>query len=70
MKKTMATPEQIKTLEDRIKEIFNKERIRKMDVIIANRLIEDWKKITNYKTPNIPISYDILDEKPIWQKNK
>ena len=50
----------IKELENKIKDIFNQDKIRIMDVIIANRLIEDWKRLTNYKE-------NIIDELPIYQ---
>ena len=35
-------------LERKVRQIFNKDVITKNDVLIANRLIEQWKKITNY----------------------
>jgi len=35
-------------LENKIKVIFNQDVITNNDVLIANALIEQWKKITNY----------------------
>ena len=60
-----ATPEQIKIIENRIKYIFNKDRITRLDVIIAKELIEDWIVITNH-TPNND-NNNIVDEEPIWK---
>jgi len=37
-------------LENRIRAIFNREKVRIMDVIIGNRLIDEWKKLTGYKS--------------------
>jgi hypothetical protein len=41
-------------LENKIKDIFNKDKIRVMDVIIGNRLIKEWKKLTGYKSNDNP----------------
>lgn len=51
-------------LELEIKYIFNKEVIRAVDVVRANKLIEEWKILTNYtsdKTPAVLDYVDILD---------
>ena len=39
---------EIKTIETTIKFIFNKENITDDDVIIGNKLINKWKKLTNW----------------------
>lgn len=41
-------------LENRIRAIFNREKVRIMDVIIGNRLIDEWKKLTGYKSNDNP----------------
>lgn len=54
-------------LELEIKYIFNKDRIKAVDVIHANSLIEQWKALTNYrsdKTPAVLDYVDVLDDEP------
>jgi hypothetical protein len=41
-------------LESRIRAIFNREKVRIMDVIIGNRLIDEWKKLTGYQSNDNP----------------
>ena len=41
--------EQVKVLEQKIRDIFNQEKITQSDVKKANRYLEDWKTITKYK---------------------
>ena len=38
----------IQELENKVKAIFKQDIITKNDVLIANALIEQWKKRTNY----------------------
>jgi hypothetical protein len=40
---------QLEELEQKIWEIFRKERLLKEDVKKANRYLEDWKTLTKYK---------------------
>ncbi len=40
---------QVEELEQKIREIFRKERLLKEDVKKANRYLEDWKTLTRYK---------------------
>jgi hypothetical protein len=42
------------SLENRIKAIFYKEKIKEVDVIVGNKLIKEWKKITGYKSIDNP----------------
>lgn len=44
-------PVEIKiNLENRIKAIFCKDKVKEIDVIVGNKLINEWKKITGYKS--------------------
>lgn len=42
------------SLENRIKAIFYKEKVKEIDVIVGNKLINEWKKITGYKSNHNP----------------
>lgn len=46
---------QIKTIEDTIKFIFNKEIITDDDVVIGSRLIDKWKKLTGWVERTEPV---------------
>jgi hypothetical protein len=59
--------DEIKTIEYTLRNIFNKDVIRRMDVIAANKLFEKWKMLTKHKEDTSFIVDSILDEEPIWQ---
>jgi len=63
------SPNQIKlNLENKIKAIFHRDKVRVMDVIIGNRLIKEWVKLTKYKSDDDYLCDDfIIDDCPKWQ---
>jgi hypothetical protein len=63
--------ERILAIELKLKAIFKKNIIRRLDVIRANKLFDEWKVLTGYVSDKRPASIDveILDEEPIWKKN-
>ena len=69
----MTKNETILKIEAEIKEIFAKDHIRRLDVIKANRLIDEWTLLTNYKYNKTPLlkktSEQVLDDQPMWSQN-
>jgi hypothetical protein len=52
-------------IEFTIRKIFEKNKISRYDVAIANRLLYKWKKLTEHKERNeYPIADDIIDREP------
>ena len=67
----MTIEDEIRTIEYTLKNIFNKDVIKSIDVAVANNLFEKWKKLTGYvEDSNHPISDYIIDEEPNWKINK
>ena len=75
----MSTREEVNKIEDRIRLVFNKDRITKIEVNECNRLLERWKELTNYVPIEEPIEeiieepiimHSILDEEPDWITKK
>ena len=64
--------ERILAIELKLKAIFKKNIIRRLDVIRANRLFDEWKVLTGYVSDKRPASIDveILDEEPNWEIKK
>lgn len=61
--------DEIKTIEYTLRNIFNKDVIKRMDVIAANKLFDKWKMLTKHKE-DTSIVDSVLDEEPIWQTKK
>lgn len=68
----MTRNERIRILEEEIKKIFLKENISKLDVFNANKHLETWKLLTDYKEDQrafpIKIGSSILDDDPRWHR--
>jgi hypothetical protein len=62
----MNTKKEISAIEFTLREIFRKEHINRFDVVIANRLFEKWKKLTNYKVEDA----NIIDKEPNYNNLK
>ena len=60
----------IKDIENKIKAIFHKEEIKRIEVKLANNLIDEWRFLTKWKEDNTQniIENHILDEE-ITKKN-
>lgn len=59
----MNTKDEILTIEYTIRNIFYKDRITKLDVTIANKLFDKWKKLTEHvENTKSPIMESILDK--------
>lgn len=65
----MSNHQEIIILECRIKDIFKKDVITDVDVFIANRLIEKWKKLTNYKEEDSSEIETTIEKRPFWHKD-
>ena len=64
----MKKSDDIFTIECTLKNIFNKDVIRGIDVTMANRLLEKWKLLTGYvEDDKSPIKNNILEQEPNWQ---
>jgi hypothetical protein len=67
----MKKSDEIFTIECTIRNIFNKDVIKKIDVAIANNLLEKWKVLTNHiENTESPIKDNILDEEPNYKSIK
>tara|TARA_B110000503_G_C7027534_1_gene362538 strand:- start:613 stop:816 length:204 start_codon:yes stop_codon:yes gene_type:complete len=64
----MANKNEIMTIEYTLKSIFNKNKIRSVDVVMANKLFDKWKKLTNYvEDTKYPVIEYILEEQPNYK---
>ena len=64
----MKKSDDIFTIECTLKNIFNKDVIRGIDVIRANSLLKKWKKLTEHvEDDESPIKDNILEQEPDWQ---
>jgi len=60
--------DEIFTIECTLKNIFNKDVIRGIDVIRANSLLKKWKLLTEHvEDDESPIKDNILEQEPDWQ---
>lgn len=67
----MKKSDEIFTIECTIRNIFNKDVIKKIDVAMANNLLEKWKMLTNHvENTKSPIKDNILDEEPNYKSIK
>ena len=67
----MKKSDDIFTIECTLKNIFNKDVIRGIDVTMANRLLEKWKLLTGHvEETKSPIIESILDEEPNYKSNQ
>jgi len=64
--------DEIFTIECTLKNIFNKDIIRGIDVVRANSLLKKWKLLTEHiEDDESPIRNNVLEQEPDWQtKNK
>ncbi len=64
----MKKSDDIFTIECTLKNIFNKDVIRGIDVVRANSLLKKWKKLTEHvEDDESPIKDNILEQEPDWQ---
>ena len=64
----MKKSDDVFTIECTLKNIFNKDVIRSIDVTMANNLLEKWKLLTGYVEDTVsPIRNNILEQEPDWQ---
>ena len=64
----MKKSDDIFTIECTLKNIFNKDVIRGIDVIRANSLLKKWKLLTEHvEDDESPIKDNILEQEPDWQ---
>ena len=68
----MKKSDEVFTIECTLKNIFNKDIIRGIDVVRANSLLKKWKLLTEHvEDDKSPIRNNILEQEPNWQtKNK
>lgn len=65
---------EIKSIEEKVRNIFVKDLITHMDIINSNNLIDRWKFLTNYVSDKTPVLLhtvgEIIDEQPNYKKTK
>ncbi len=61
--------QEISNIEHRLRTVFNKDRITRLEVNECNALLERWKELTGYVPKVEPVLYSIIDDEPNW-KNK
>jgi hypothetical protein len=60
--------DEIFTIECTLKNIFNRDVIRGIDVVRANSLLKKWKLLTEHvEDDESPIRNNILEQEPDWQ---
>jgi hypothetical protein len=64
----MSIREEINLIENKIRTIFNKEKITKIEVNQCNELLATWKILTKYVPKREPDGYSIIDDVPEWAK--
>lgn len=64
----MKKSDDIFTIECTIRNIFNKDVIKKIDVAMANNLLKKWKVLTKHvENTESPIKDNILEEEPNYK---
>jgi hypothetical protein len=64
----MKKSDEIFTIECTIRNIFNKDVIRSIDVAIANNLLKKWKELRSHvENTESPIKDNILEEEPNYK---
>jgi hypothetical protein len=64
----MKKSDEIFVIECTLKNIFNRDVIRGIDVTMANNLLEKWKLLTEYVEDTAsPIRNNILEQEPNWK---
>ena len=64
----MKKSDEILTIECTLKNIFNRDVIRGIDVVRANSLLKKWKLLTEHvEDDESPIKDNILEQEPDWQ---
>ena len=64
----MNTKDEIRTIEYTLRNIFYKDKITRLDVNVANKLFEKWKKLTKYiEDDKYPIIESILEKEPNYK---
>lgn len=68
------TQNTIQVIEERLRNIFAKEQITKLDINNTKELLDKWKFLTDYVSDKTPVLIstvdDTLDERPVWQIEK
>lgn len=62
----MTKREEISIIENKLRTVFNKDRITRMEVNKCNKLLERWKELTYYVPVKEPKENSIIDEEPNW----
>lgn len=69
----MTNYRKILDIEEEVKQIFAKDNITRSDVVKANKLIDAWKLLTDYRFDTTPVllktTSNMLDNEPKWTKN-
>jgi hypothetical protein len=64
----------IRFLEQKIRAIFAKDIITKLDIDICDKCIADWKHLTEYVSDKTPVLLhtvdEIIDKEPNWKTKK
>jgi hypothetical protein len=64
----MELKREIIVIEFTLKKIFEKEEISDLDVIISNKLLNKWKKLTGHiENDEYPLLDFIIDDEPDWK---
>lgn len=70
----MTREEEILSIEERIRGIFAKDNITRIDVNVSNELLGRWKYLTKYVSDKTPVTTftvdEILDKTPPWTKKE
>jgi hypothetical protein len=67
----MKKSDEVFTIECTLKNIFNKDIIRGIDVVRANSLLKKWKLLTEHvEDDESPIKDNILEEEPNYKSIK
>ena len=65
---------EIKSIEEKVRNIFNKDVITRTDIINSNNLINRWKSLTDYVTDKTPVLShtvdEIIDKQPNYKTTK
>ena len=62
----MTKREEISIIENKLRTVFNKDRITRIEVNECNKLLERWKELTYYIPDKKPKENSIIDEEPNW----
>lgn len=63
----MTKREEISIIENKLRTVFNKDRITRIEVNECNKLLERWKELKYYSPEEKPKVNSIIDEEPSWK---